>query len=101
MEELVPSEFFLGQNFPNPFNEATNIKYCLPVKANVKLNLFNSDWDVVKELVSNIQEAGTYEIKLDGCDFSEGQYYYVIEALDLGSGLKQVFNDRKKMILQK
>jgi hypothetical protein len=101
LEVLVPSEFYLGQNFPNPFNEETKIKYCLPLKCNVKLNLFNTEGEVVKELVNNIQEAGTYEIKLNGCELSEGQYYFVIEAIDLGSGLKQVFNDTKKMILLK
>ena len=100
-EELVPSEFYLGQNFPNPFNEATNIKYCLPVKSKVKLNIFNSAGEIVKQLVNNIQEAGTYEIKLNGYDFEEGQYYNVIEAVDLGSGLKKKFIDTKKMSMIK
>jgi len=101
MEEFVPSEFYLSQNFPNPFNRQTNIKYCLPVKAKVKLNLYNSDGGLVRELLNNIQEAGTYEIKLGSNDFLEGQYYYVIEAVDLSSGLKKIFNDTKKMLLQK
>ena len=101
MEEFVPSEFYLSQNFPNPFNRQTNIKYCLPVKAKVKLNLYNSDGDLVKELLNNTQEAGTYEIKLGSNDFLEGQYYYVIEAVDLSSGLKKIFSDTKKMLLQK
>lgn len=100
MEEFVPSEFYLSQNFPNPFNEQTNIKYCLPVKAKVKLGLYNSDGDLVKELLNNTQEAGTYEIKLSSNDFLKGQYYYTIEAVDLGSGLKKIFNDTKKMIIQ-
>jgi hypothetical protein len=101
MEEFVPSEFYLSQNFPNPFNGQTNIKYCLPVKAKVKLNLYNSDGDLVKEILNNTQEAGTYEIKFGRNDFLEGQYYYTIEAVDLGSGLKKIFNDTKKMLLQK
>ena len=100
MEEFIPSEFYLSQNFPNPFNGQTNIKYCLPVKAKVNLNIFNSDGEIVKELLNNTQEAGTYEIKLSSNDFLEGQYYYVIEAVDLGSGLKNIFNDTKKMIIQ-
>lgn len=100
MEEFIPSEFYLSQNFPNPFNGQTNIKYCLPVKAKVNLDVFNSDGEIVKELVNNTQEAGTYEIKLNCNDFLEGQYYYVIEAVDLGSGLKKIFNDTKKMIFQ-
>jgi hypothetical protein len=101
MEELIPSEFYLSQNFPNPFSGQTNIKYCLPVKANVKLNLYNSDGGLVKELLNNTQEAGTYEIKLNSNDFLEGLYYYAIEAVDLSSGLKKIFSDTKKMLLIK
>lgn len=101
MEDLVPSEFYLGQNFPNPFNEVTNIKYCLPVKCSVKLNLYNTEGDEVKKLVNNVQEAGTYEIKLNGCDLPDGDYYFVIEAVDLGSGLKKEFIDTKKMVVLK
>lgn len=101
MNEFTPSEFYLSQNFPNPFNEQTEIKYCLPVKAKVKLKIYNPDGDMVKELVNDTQEAGTYEIKLNGCDFPEGQYYYTFEAFDIGSGLNQSFNTTKKMVLQK
>lgn len=101
MDEFVPSEFYLSQNFPNPFNGHTKIKYCLPVKAKVKLNIYNAAGDMVKELVNDTQEAGTYEIKLNSRDFSEGLYYYVIEAVDLSSGLNKIFNNTKKMIFQK
>ncbi len=98
MENLVPSEFYLSQNFPNPFSETTKIKYCLPVKAEVSLIVFNTSGEKVKELVDNIQEAGTYEIILDNCDFSSGNYYYKLSAVDLGSGLKRVFNETREMI---
>ncbi|MBK7632774.1 MAG: hypothetical protein IPJ23_19270 [Ignavibacteriales bacterium] len=101
MEELLPSEYYLGQNFPNPFNKETKIKYCLPVKSNVKLSLYNYDGDIVKELVNDIKEAGTYEIILESSDFTEGKYYYLIEALDLASGLKKIFNEKKQIILIK
>jgi hypothetical protein len=101
MENLVPSEFYLSQNYPNPFSETTKIKYCLPVKAEVSLSVFNNNGKKVKELVDNIQEAGTYEVILDTRDFSSGNYYYKFGAVDLGSGLKRVFNETKKMIYLK
>jgi hypothetical protein len=101
MEELIPSLFYLSQNFPNPVYGQTNIKYCLPVKAKVKLNLYNSDGGLVRELLNNTQEAGTYEIKLGCDDFLEGEYYYVIEAVDISSGLNKIFSDTKKMVLLK
>ena len=101
MENLVPSEFYLSQNFPNPFSERTKIKYCLPVKAEVSLSIFNTSGEKVKELVDNIQEAGTYEVILNTSDFSPGNYYYALRAVDLGSGLKRIFNVTKKMIYLK
>jgi hypothetical protein len=80
MEELVPTEFFLSQNSPNPFKNSTKIKYCLPVKTKVNLTVFNSDGEKVKELANRIQEAGTYETILDGNYFKNGFYYYRLEA---------------------
>lgn len=99
MEELVPSEFYLSQNFPNPFKDSTKIKYCLPVKTNVNLTVYNSDGEKVKELVNTIQEAGTYEIKLESSDLPSGYYYYRIQAVDTSTGALKPFIETKKMIL--
>jgi flagellar hook assembly protein FlgD len=93
MKELVPSEFFLSQNYPNPFKDVTKIKYCLPEKTKVNLTVYNSDGEKVKQLVNQIQGAGTYETTLDGYDFKNGFYYYRLEA---GS-----YVENKKMVLLK
>lgn len=95
MEELVPSEFHLSQNSPNPFKDSTKIKYCLPVNTKVNITVFNSDGEKVRELVNKIQEAGTYEtiLELDEQNFPNGFYYYRFEA---GS-----FVETKKMTLIK
>ena len=97
----MPSEFYLSQNSPNPFKESTKIKYCLPVKSKVKLIIYNSDNKKVKKLVSKVQEAGTYEIKLDRCDLLEDYYYYELKAIGFPVGLKKVFNEMKRMLLIK
>jgi hypothetical protein len=111
MEELIPSKYFLSQNFPNPFTDETKIKYCLPIRTKVNLTVYNSDGVKVKELVNKIQEAGTYEVKLsshsgEGRNLIAGPYYYTIQANDLSSNtLKgqtgQKFIETKKMILIK
>jgi len=93
MKELVPSEFFLSQNYPNPFKDSTKIKYCLPEKTKVNLSVYNSDGEKVKQLVNQVQEAGTYETTLDGYEFKNGFYYYRFEA---GS-----FIENRKMVLLK
>ena len=91
MEELVPSEFYLSQNYPNPFKDRTTIKYCVPDKAFVKLTIFDSDKMIIKELVNDLKEAGTYEIEFDASNLTSGTYYCRLEAKE--------FNETKKMIL--
>jgi hypothetical protein len=106
MEDLVPSEFHLSQNYPNPFKEKTEIKYCLPERTNVKLELFDSEKRKVKTLVDEVEEAGTYKVDLSGEDLQEGFYYYKLEAGSPSIGSQngqagQVYIETKKMILLK
>lgn len=61
--DLVPSEFSLGQNYPNPFSEKTTIKFCVAHKTNVKLQVFNSEGRMEKILLDEEKEAGTYEVE--------------------------------------
>ena len=106
MEELIPSKYFLSQNFPNPFTDETKIKYCLPVRTKVNLTVYNSDGVKVKELVNKIQEAGTYEAKFENVNLSSGPYYYTIQVIapssnSLQGQTEQTFIETKKMILIK
>ena len=75
----------------------TKIKYCLPCRTQIKLTLFDSEENKIKELVNNIQEAGTYEIKLKSNSMKVGLYYYQLEAFDLDVRSNCVFNKIKKM----
>ena len=66
MEELIPTEYYLRQNYPNPFNEKTIIKYCLPEKVKVKIAVFCSSGEFVKEFINQVQDEGTYQIEFNG-----------------------------------
>ena len=63
MNEFLPSEFFLSQNYPNPFKDKTVIKYCVGYKTRVQLTVHNSDGMVLEKLVDEVKHPGTYEIK--------------------------------------
>jgi hypothetical protein len=63
MYDLEPSEFYLGQNYPNPFSEKTIIKYCIAYKTKVRLEIFNPDGERIKTLLDEEKEAGTYEVE--------------------------------------
>ena len=109
--DLVPSEFYLSQNYPNPFSEKATIKICVAYKTRVKLEVFDSEGMIVKTLLDEIKEAGTYEVEFsakklvegstrgissfggDACNLSEGIYVCRLQAGD--------FLSTKKMLLLK
>jgi len=91
MEDLIPTEYYLSQNYPNPFKEKTTIKYCLPEKVKVRIKVFDHEGKMVNELINQEQDEGTYQVEFNGSDLKRGEYTYLIEA---GSCVI-----RKKMIL--
>ena len=93
MEEILPTEFQLSQNYPNPFKEKTTIKYCVPDKMKIRLEVFDTDGNKVKTLVNEIKEAGTYKVELDAIELERGEYLYKLESKD--------FFETKKMMLMK
>jgi hypothetical protein len=94
-----PEQFALANNYPNPFNPATTIKYALPEAASVRLEVFNVVGQVVRTLVADHQNAGRYVVQWDASDdsghsLSSGIYFYRLQA---GGEFLEV----KKMLLLK
>ena len=92
----LPETFTLAQNFPNPFNAGTTIRYTLPEQSEVSLTIYNVIGDRVTMLVGEIQSAGQYRIEWDatnatGSAVPSGVYLYRLET----GGLVQT----NKMIL--
>jgi hypothetical protein len=90
---MLPVEYSLNQNFPNPFNPNTTISYALPNSGLVTLKVYNVLGQEVKALVNAVQEAGSYNATFDASQLSSGVYFYKLEA---GS-----FTSVKKMMLLK
>ena len=93
MDEMVPSEFYLSQNYPNPFKDKTTIKYCMPDKTAIRIAVLDSDMKIIKELENEVKEAGTYEVEFNANRLKCGTYYYRFEA--------KGFNKTKEMRLIK
>ena len=94
----IPTDYFLKQNFPNPFNPTTNIKYNLPKYGFVNITVFDMLGNVINQLVNEVQNSGYKSIQWNatntqGQPVSAGVYLYSIEAGD--------FRQSKKMILLK
>jgi hypothetical protein len=94
MNDLVPSEFYLGQNYPNPFKEKTVIKYCVAYKTRVQLTVCDSDGGEIEKLVDEEKQPGTYEVEFSACypresgNPKEGIYFYRLEAGNYSSEKK-------------
>ncbi|MBS1495238.1 MAG: T9SS type A sorting domain-containing protein [Bacteroidetes bacterium] len=89
----IPSQYKLYNNYPNPFNPITKIKFDLPKNSFVKINVLDITGKVVSEILNANLSAGSYETEFNGANLSSGIYYYRLETND--------FVETKKMILVK
>ncbi|GJQ61597.1 MAG: hypothetical protein SCALA702_06500 [Melioribacteraceae bacterium] len=76
---ILPEEFSLSQNFPNPFNPSTNIYYNLPEAGHVKLFVYNILGERVAELVNKEMNKGNYKVEFNALRFASGVYIYTLE----------------------
>jgi flagellar hook assembly protein FlgD len=96
--QLTVKDYSLEQNYPNPFNPTTTISFVLPANENVKLEIFNSNGELVTSLIDNNLNAGSHTVKWNatnssGVKLASGIYLYKLTA---GS-----FVESKKMMLLK
>lgn len=92
----VPTTISLDQNFPNPFNPVTTIRFSIPQTNsgnNVTLKVFDALGREMTTLVNDQLSAGEYSTSLDATSFSSGIFFY---RLQIGNNLLT-----KKMILVK
>lgn len=95
----IPTGFTLEQNFPNPFNPSTIIRYTIPQAVNVadtRLEIFNVLGQKVRTLVKTQQAAGTYTLQWDGTNDSgnllaTGLYVYQLRAGEFVEMKKMLF----------
>ena len=87
------TKFELNQNYPNPFNPTTNIRFTVPVDANVVLKVYNVMGQEVATLVNESVKAGAKEVKFDASGIPSGIYFYKMNA--------GTYTMTKKMILLK
>ncbi len=105
LDGVTPSEFYLAQNHPNPFNPSTSIQFSLPVDASVKLSLFNMLGEELTEVTNRDFSAGVHTINFNAEGLSSGTYLYLLEAVPTGRQAKgsngKIFANTRKMILLK
>jgi hypothetical protein len=91
--EVVPEDYRLAQNHPNPFNPLTTIEFDLPNASHVRIEVYNTTGQKVSTLLNKNMPAGGHRVEFDAQNFPSGIYLYRIEAGQ--------FQAVKKMILLK
>jgi hypothetical protein len=98
--DLLLNNFFLSQNFPNPFNPSTKIKFTIPfvslsgVEGSiVTLKIFDLLGKEIATLLNEEKSAGEYEIEFNASELTSGVYLYKLQMGKLAA--------TKKMILLK
>ncbi len=91
-EEHIPKEFKLFQNYPNPFNPTTTISFCLPSRSLVSLTIFDVLGRKAATIInSETLPAGNYSKQWNASDYSNGVYFYQLQA--------GTFTETKKLLL--
>ena len=96
--KLIPVQYSLQQNFPNPFNPSTEIRFNLPSDGFVNLEVYNLTGQKVKTLESRNMQPGYHSVIWDGTNYagekvSTGMYFYMIQT--------DKFHNTKKMLFLK
>ncbi|MGD1049415.1 MAG: FlgD immunoglobulin-like domain containing protein, partial [Candidatus Krumholzibacteriaceae bacterium] len=93
---VTPKSYRLAQNFPNPFNPSTTIRYDMKEKGLVRIKIYNVAGALVRTVVDGPKDAGAYSIAWDGRNntgsaVASGIYFCKMEA--------KGFAETKKMVL--
>jgi hypothetical protein len=93
-----PNDFVLQQNYPNPLNPSTQIRYHLPQAGHVKLVVYDMQGREIKTLVDEFQSAGEKFVFWHGADHQGREMTAGIYFCRLSAG---TFRETKKMILMR
>jgi aminopeptidase N len=96
---VLPGDYALGKNYPNPFNAMTTIPLELPERSHVKADLFDLTARKISTFFNSTKEAGWTKLRYNASGLSSGIYFYRITAEGLERGGK--FTDVGKMVLLK
>jgi hypothetical protein len=78
-KHALPGCAELLQNFPNPFNPETEIRYRLPERTDVALTVYDIKGHEKAVLVHSVQDAGTHSVRFNGEALGSGLYFYQLK----------------------
>jgi len=102
---LNPKKYILFNNYPNPFNPSTTIKYNLPNASSVEITIYDIIGNMIRDFTISYQTAGQHSILWNGTNrnneqVASGIYLYHFNAVSLADKNNK-FEKTAKMILMK
>jgi hypothetical protein len=94
----IPNKYYLSNNYPNPFNPSTTIRFGLPEQSEVTLSIYNILGQKVLEVREKSLAAGEHLYNFDASRLSSGVYIYSIHAV--GANGKNFVSSKKMMLLK-
>ncbi len=91
--ETIPDEFYLSNAYPNPFNNVTALRYGVPQKSHISVEIFDLSGRLVKSLIDGERKAGAYSSTWKALDQSSGVYLVRMKA--------ESFETTRKLMLVK
>jgi hypothetical protein len=88
IEEKLNISYKLFQNWPNPFNSTTTIRFTCPHAGKVQIQIYTTGGNLVKTLVNGYYSAGEHSVTWNGGDnrdhaISSGTYFYKMTSGDI------------------
>ena len=89
-QSVNAEDFYLGQNFPNPFNPNTVISYKLSITSYIDLNVHDVSGRLVTRLVNGKRSAGSYQVEFSSEGLPSGVYFYSLAVDGVVIGVKKM-----------
>ena len=92
---IIPSEFALSKNYPNPFNPITHLDYSLPKRSQIRLRVYNMVGQEIITLINEEKQYGNYSVSWNGLDkkgrnVASGVYFAELRSNDKSSVTKML-----------
>jgi len=95
----IPTDFSLGNIYPNPFNPVTQLPLGLPEDSRVKIDVYNMLGQKVARLANGQYSPGNHIVRFDGSNLSSGVYIIYVQIMSLKTSKNHTFTT--KAILMK
>jgi photosystem II stability/assembly factor-like uncharacterized protein len=99
LSNQTAENFYLKQNFPNPFNNSTQIVFGIKNAGLCKIRIYDITGKLISEILNERMNSGEYKVNFNSGNLSSGVYFYVLAISDLSGnfGHKEI----KRMVLVK